>query len=271
MSIPSVRLHRRTPDSLKSIRIVLVSPSHPGNVGAAARAMRTMGLEDLALVAPRDAAIVRDPQAVALASGATAILDRATVYPTLEAAIAQIGLAVAVSADMREFGPMPVDPRTAAAAAIREMDVAGARSVAFVFGPERTGLSIPDVQRCRMLCSIPADPSYASLNLAQAVQVIAFCLREAACDAQDSGSGNVNIRTATSEVALPATGGEVEAFLEHLQRALVGIGYLDPAHPKKLMPRMRRLFVRAELRSEEIHLLRGVCKMMEKAGEHVRR
>ena len=109
MSIPSVRLHRRTPDSLKSIRIVLVSPSHPGNVGAAARAMRTMGLEDLALVAPRDAAIVRDPQAVALASGATAILDRATVYPTLEAAIAQIGLAVAVLTGLWNVMAIPMD------------------------------------------------------------------------------------------------------------------------------------------------------------------
>ncbi|MEN9316355.1 MAG: tRNA/rRNA methyltransferase [Pseudomonadota bacterium] len=237
---------------------MLVQPSHPGNVGACARAMRVMGLHDLCLVSPRVPEAPRHPDAVAFASGATDVLERCRIVDSLEAALAQVTLVVGVSAETREFGPTPEPPEEAAARVLMELDADSRHRVALVFGPERTGLSIQDVARCQALCSIPGDTEYSSLNLAQAVQVLAYVLRRAA-DARSASP-------APAETARWASQAEITAFFAHFERALIAIRFLDPAHPKKLMARMRRLFGRTRLESEEVQLLRGVCKQAELAA-----
>jgi tRNA/rRNA methyltransferase len=254
-------LHAIDPEPLSRIAFVLVGTSHPGNVGAAARAMRTMGLVDLRLVAPRFADVARRDEARAFASGATDVLDGARVFDTLDAAIADSALVVAVSAEPREFGPEPAPPEAAAADALGVLRADPAHRVAFVFGAERTGLSIEAVQACGALVGIPASPTYSSLNLAQAIQVLAYGVRRAALDDAARASG---AHTGTGAVRL-ADHGAVAGLLAHAERALVGIGFLDPAHPKKLMPRLRRLVLRARLRPEEVDLLRGVLKLMERS------
>jgi tRNA/rRNA methyltransferase len=258
--------------SLDRVGIVLVHTSHPGNVGAVARAMKVMGLSDLRLVAPRFADVRDRAEAIAFASGATDVLAAARLFDTLDDAIADASLAVAVSADAREFGPAAADPETCAISAIDEV-ADPARRVAFVFGCERVGLSIAQVQRCQLLASIPADPGYSSLNLAQAAQVIAYCLRRAALAADaavgrasEAASGTASGEDSGSAAARIADQRAIEGLFEHLERALVAVDFLDPRHPKKLMPRLRRLFARARLEQEEVDLLRGICKQMERSG-----
>jgi tRNA/rRNA methyltransferase len=250
--INSVDLAAQPVDALQRVRVVLVHPSHPGNVGSVARAMRVMGLQRLILVAPRQADALRDPQAIAFAAGADSVLQHAQIVDFLPQALADCSLSIAISAGDREFGPPPLTPEDAA---LQVLDHGG--EVALVFGPERSGLTVEQVGFCQRLCSIPTAGPYSSLNLAQAVQVIAYVLRRSvgAVGADRSGTATV-----------PARHEDIEGFLAHWQRALVAIGYLDPAHPKKLMPRMRRLFARAGLQSEEVQLLRGVCKLMEQTA-----
>lgn len=250
-------LHAPPPRWLAQIRFVLVGTSHPGNVGAAARAMRVMGLDELVLVAPRSADIARHADAVARASGAHTVLERARVVDSLETALAPCTLAIAVSAETREFGPLPQPPEEVVALAFAEANADPSARIAFVFGAERNGLSIEAVGRCQRVCSIPGGTGYASLNLAQAVQIVAYCLR-------------AHERLLSSERPAPsplrfAAHEQVEALFAHLERALVRIGFLDPQHPKKLMPRLRRLFSRTRLEVEEVELLRGVCTQIEKA------
>jgi len=240
---------------------VLVSPSHPGNVGAAARAMRVMGLRDLVLVAPRFPGAAAHSDAIAFASGATDVLAGSRELPALADALADTTLAVAVSAAAREFGPPPLAPAQACELALDELAGDAGQRVAFVFGPERTGLSIAHVQRCQALLSIPAEADCSSLNLAQAVQIVAWELRRAAVAAFPRPPSDARYASLAS----------VEALYEHLERALVAVRFLDPAHPKKLMPRMRRLFARTRLEVEEVELLRGVCKQMLLAAEAGRR
>ena len=239
---------------------MLVRPGHPGNVGSSARAMRVMGLRDLALVDPREPDCTRHPEALAFASGATDVLESARVFGSLDEAVADASLVVGVSAGPREFGPAPQPPEETMAGVLDELAANPAHRVALVFGTERTGLSIADVSRCQRLCSIPGDPDYCSLNLSQAVQLIAYVLRRAALAAGPRAESGV---PGAGRMAGQA---EIEGFFAHFERALVAIGYLDPAHPKKLMPRMRRLFGRARLETEEVQLLRGVCKLTEDAG-----
>jgi tRNA/rRNA methyltransferase len=270
-------LHEPDPPALARIAFVLVNPSHPGNVGAAARAMKTMGLADLRLVAPRFADVCDRPDAQAFASGAGDVLGAARSFGSLADAIADTALSVAVSAEPREFGPLPAPPEACAAQAFAVLAASPAHRVAFVFGAERTGLSIESVQACGVLASIPASPVYSSLNLAQALQIVAYCVRRAALD--DALRAAAADAAETSRPAGPDTGEPVpederrtpladqralQGFLEHLERSLLAIGFLDPAHPKKLMARMRRLFLRARLRTEEVDLLRGICNLMER-------
>lgn len=237
---------------------MLVGTSHAGNVGAAARAMRAMGLRRLVLAAPRDPAVCAHPEALARASRADDVLAAARVAPTLAHALAGSTLAIAVSAETREFGPAPQPPE--AAARIAELELAGDPShrVAFVFGAERTGLSIGEVGLCQALCSIPGEDDYASLNLAQAVQVVAYCLRAQAGLSATPGAGTAEPAHRRANLE------QVEAAYGHLERALVAIGFLDPRHPKKLMQRLRRLFARARLEEEEVAILRGICTQIEK-------
>lgn len=293
MSIPNLRLHRETPLWLRErVLVILVEPSHPGNVGACARAMRAMGLRRLVLVSPRQIDVCRNPEAVARSSRATDVLTDARVVGSLDEALAQVTLAIAISADTREFGPPLIDPDEAAADALHELAAHPTHQVALVFGPERTGLSIAAVGRCQRVCSIPGDPDYNSLNLAQAVQVMTYVLRRAADQARVVGEHSGAERAADAGPALErmgangldggsdagsdggtghgrqaggpmASAAEVEGFHAHLERALITLGFLDPAHPKKLMPRLRRLFARTRLEADEVHLLRGICKLIE--------
>jgi tRNA/rRNA methyltransferase len=239
--------------------------------------MRVMGLRDLRLVSPRYADTASHAEALAFASGATDVLAACREFGSLDAALADATLAIAVSADAREFGAAPVDPQSACAEALRELAADPAQRVAFVFGTERTGLSIAQAQRCQRMLSIPGEPGYHSLNLSQAVQVVAWELRKAAL-ARVAGAGAgaaaaTHATHATHAVAASgtmvrhATQAQVEALFAHLEQALVAVRFLDPAHPKKLMPRMRRLFSRTRLEVEEVELLRGVCKQMLLAAE----
>jgi tRNA/rRNA methyltransferase len=266
-------LHQADPLVLERVTFVLVGTSHPGNVGSAARAMKTMGLSDLRLVHPRFADVCQQPEAIAFASGATDRLQTARIFPQLADALADCVMAVAVSAESREFGPVPQPPEAAARAALDVLHVHAEHRVAFVFGPERTGLSIESVQACAQMLSIPASPLYSSLNLAQALQVVAYVLRREAL-----GAVGAMAATETADASMPASSASspasfpterladqraVQGLLEHLERASIAVGFLDPAHPKKLMPRLSRLLQRARLSPEEVDLLRGLCKRME--------
>ena len=227
-------------------RFVLVHTSHAGNVGAAARAMKVMGFGDLCLVRPRFADICCHEEAVAMASGAADVLARAHVVDTLADALQGCTHACATAMTPRDFGPPTFEPRAHLAT------LAGkAERVAFVFGPERTGLANDDVYRCHACLSIPTQPDYGSLNLAQAVQVLAYEWRQAL------GAFPVQPRTADAPLA---DLGALQGTLDHWQQVLVQIGFLDPAAPKKLMPRLQQLALRAQLTEAEVHILRGIAR-----------
>lgn len=231
-----------------STRFVLMQTSHAGNVGAAARAMKVMGFADLVLVQPRFADVLQHEEALAMASGATEVLAGARVVPTLAEALDGITWACATAMTPRDFGPPTFAPREHFAAL-----AASEHHVAFVFGPERTGLANDDVYRCHACLSIPTDAGYGSLNLAQAVQLIAYDWRQAL------GGFGVEARTAPRQLA---DAGAVAGVLAHWEQALVQIGFLDPAAPKKLMPRLNQLLNRAQLGTEEVHILRGIARAM---------
>lgn len=236
------------PDSLSSIRIVLCQTSHPGNIGSTARAMKTMGLRDLRLVRPKK---FPHAEAEAMASGATDVLAEARVCETLEEALAGCAFAIGLSARKRELTHELATSRQAAEQAVR---LAASQPVALVFGTEMSGLSNDELIRCHQLAMIPANPEYSSLNLAAAVQVMAYELRVAAL-------GEI---TAESASSFPlASHDDVEGFYRHLEETLVRIGFLDPAMPKRLMPRLRRLFTRARLEKEEVNILRGILKSIQ--------
>jgi tRNA/rRNA methyltransferase len=235
-----------------STRFVLVEPSHPGNVGAAARALKTMGFARLVLVAPRIAQVQSDPEAIAMASGADDVLAGAHVVPTLADALAGVQWSLALTARTREYGPPPRAPREAVLDACRQVPHG---DIALVFGNERTGLSNEDVERCSALAHIPANPAYSSLNLAQAVQVLAYELRVAYLD---GGAGAA--LPAAAETTPLAASEDIERMFVHLENALIAAEFLDPANPKKLMSRLRRLFARSGLEREEVNIVRGIAR-----------
>jgi len=234
-------------------RFILAGVSHPGNVGAAARAMKVMGFSDLVLVAPRAARAAQHEQALGMASGATDILHAARVVGTLAEAVDGIGLLCATAMTPRDFGPPTRAPRELFARLAGE-----GQRVAFVFGSERLGLANDDVYRCHYCVSIPTASAYGSLNLAQAVQVIAYEWRQAL--------GGFDVQARTPERRL-AGADEVQAALGHWQRVLEAIEFLDPAAPKKLMPRLNQLLNRAQLGSEDINILRGIARSVERGRE----
>ncbi|HEV8312669.1 MAG TPA: RNA methyltransferase [Burkholderiaceae bacterium] len=229
-------------------RFILMQTSHPGNVGAAARAMKVMGFSDLVLVQPRFADVLSQEETVAMASGAADILARARIVESLPQALEGVSYACATAMTPRDFGPPTHAPREL----LPQLATSG-RRVAFVFGSERYGMANEDVYRCHAVLSLPTHPDYGSLNLAQAVQLVAYDWRQAL------GGFDVTPRTADARLADAAA---VQGLLTHWQQALVHIGYLDPAAPKKLMPRLNGLFNRAALTQEEVHLLRGIAKKM---------
>jgi tRNA/rRNA methyltransferase len=233
---------------LDNVRVVLCRTSHPGNIGACARAMKTMGLSHLYLVQPLR---FPDAEADAMASRATDLLERATVCATLDEALAGTAFAAASTARPRDLSPASLTPRSAAARLVRE---AAHGPVALVFGPERTGLTVEEVSRCSVISTIPANPVYSSLNLASAVQVFAYETRVAACEVQSP----------PQEEQPAASHEELERLYAHLEQAMIDTGFLDPASPKRLMQRMRRMFGRARLEQEEVNILRGLLAAAQK-------
>ena len=237
------------------VRWVMVETSHAGNVGSAARALKTMGFADLALVRPDMKEIHKHPDAIALASGAADVLDGAQVYSQMFDEIGDCTVVLGLTSRDREFGPPPLSWGESLDLLIDALNVE--RSVALVFGPERTGLENEDLAFCSHRVYLPANPAYPSLNLAQAMMVCTFGLRQALLNQKPNNESDTGIDM--SELAEPAA---VAAMLEHWQAGLEVIGYLDPNNPKKLMPRLQTLFARARLRKEEIDLLRGIAKQM---------
>jgi tRNA/rRNA methyltransferase len=234
------------------VRFVLVAPSHPGNIGAAARAIKTMGFARLVVVQPKHADYREHPEAVALATGAADVLAASTSVATLTEALTGVRTAYAMTGYDRQFGPALADLRSCAGDAAR---AAGAgEDIAFVFGTERSGLENEDVERCQACCAIPADPAFSSLNLAQAVQVTAYECQLALRGAADVHDGQR--RFAPDERPAPIEA--MEGFYAHLEQALIVVGALDPDEPKRLMQRLRRLFNRARPTQTEIDVLRGV-------------
>lgn len=234
---------------------VLVETSHPGNVGAAARALKTMGFARLVLVNPKDPHVLQHPEAIAMASGADDVLAHAQVVDSLSAALAEVTLSIAMTARLREYGPQRLLPRHAAAQLSQA--VQGGQQVALVFGNERFGLPNEAVEQCSFVTHIPANPAYSSLNLAQAVQLMAWEVRMQQLEGGSSAS--LSSQAEIGFVGEAATQGQIEGMYQHLEEALVAIEFLDPDSPKKLMTRVRRLFSRTRLELEEVNILRGIA------------
>lgn len=229
-----------------ALRIVLVGTQHPGNIGSAARAMKTMGLHKLVLVAPQR---FPHPEAKALASGADDVLDAAEIHPTLASAVANCRLVIGTTARQRTV-PMPeFTPRQAAQ---RLMAAQALGTVALVFGRERTGLENEELQLCHAAVNIPSDPEFSSLNLAAAVQVLAYELRLAALAEQPAAAISADLEE------LPATQQEMESFFNHLFELLDGIDFHKGRAPEMVTQRLRRLFLRAQPDPRELRILRGI-------------
>jgi tRNA/rRNA methyltransferase len=240
---------------LSRIRIVLSRTSHPGNIGAAARAMKTMGLSRLYLVSPKH---LPEEQAVAMASGADDVLAAATVVGSLEEALQGTVLAVAMTARRRDLSA-PIAWIREAAAEIVALVKQGENGthlpeVALVFGNETAGLSNQETDLCQRLAMIPANVDYSSLNLAAAVQVAAYELRVAGLE--------IGAPPSINETGLPASHEEVEGLMGHIEAAAIKSGFLYPTQPKRLMPRLRRLFARARPEQEEVAILRGLLSAL---------
>ena len=231
-----------------SIRIVLVGTTHPGNIGATARAMKNMGLSDLALVNPR---FFPHEEATARASGATDILDNALVVATLADALTDCVYVAGASARARTISWPSMGPRDCAERMINESENG---KVAAVFGPEKTGLHNDDLDLCHTLLTIPTAPGFSSLNVAMAVQVLTYELRVASL--LDAGP-------AFESEAPPATSEEMEHYYTHLERVLQDIHFLDPQNPRHLMRRLRRLFIRARPDKNEVNILRGILTAID--------
>lgn len=246
-------------------RFILIGTSHAGNVGATARAMKVMGFSDLVLVAPRWANVLRREEAIQRASGALDVLERARIVVTLDEALDGVDYLCATVMTARDFGPPTAAPREHLGA------IAGrGHRVAFLFGSERFGMSNEDVYRCQVALSIPTNPDFGSLNIASALQLVAYEWR-LALGGFDSArpevsKGEVGFDT-SARTGRAADAQAVAGMLAHWERALVDIDFLDPLAPKKLMPRLQQLFGRAQPTEEEIHILRGVAKAMSQAAK----
>ncbi len=261
-------------------RFILINTSHAGNVGAAARALKVMGFDEMVLVAPRWANVLRREETIQRASGANDVLDKTRIVDTLDEALDGVDHLCATAMTARDFGPPTYAPRAyfellqkrellprysigleadlvhktvPAQPAEQPHALPAAPRMAFLFGSERFGMSNEDVYRCHAALSIPTNPQFGSLNLASAVQLVAYEWRQAL--------GGFALPLSDRPAAL-ADAQAVGGLLAHWEQALVHLGYLDPAAPKKLMPRLNALLNRAQLREEEIHILRGVAKTL---------
>ena len=242
-------------EKFQLLRWVLVETSHPGNVGSAARALKTMGFGALHLINPKIKGIAQESEAIALASGASDVLESSQEFNDLEPAVQGCSLVLGLTSRDREFGPPALDWESALT--LIQENIALDRKVALVFGTERTGLDNDQLALCTHRVWLDANPDYPSLNLAQALMVCAYTLRQTLNS--QSSSPLVANREIQADLADPAA---IAAMLDHWQAGLEAIGYLDPANPKKLRPRLQALFARSRLHKEEIDLLRGIAKQM---------
>lgn len=234
---------------LNKIRIVLSHTSHPGNIGAAARAMKTMGLERLYLVNPKS---FPDPTADARAAGAVDVLQNAQVCATLDEALVGTVLAVAVTARRRDLSHEMLPARQAAS---RMLELSSQGEVALLFGTEMSGLCNAELDSCQLLATIPANPEFSSLNLGSAVQLLAYELRMASLSEAE---------VPVAKTFEAASFEDVERFYLHLEQTIVSTGFLDPVYPGRLMQRVRRLFARARMEKEEVSILRGILTSMDR-------
>ena len=286
-------------------RFILINTSHAGNVGAAARAMKTMGFDDLVLVAPRWANVLRREETIQRASGALDVLDKCRIVDTLDEALDGLTHLCATAMTPRDFGPPTVAPREHFEALLKtqrlslisrglEADLAQGfdgkavleavsapqQGIGFLFGSERFGMRNEDVYRCHACLSIPSNPQFGSLNIGAALQVIAYDWRLALGGfSEQLAAGPPQGELVPSGGSDPRSGGawgprladaaQVAGMLGHLEQSLVALGFLDPAAPKKLMPRLNQLFNRAGVTQEEIHILRGIAKaiLQQSAGK----
>jgi tRNA/rRNA methyltransferase len=240
-------------------RFILIETSHAGNVGATARAMKVMGFDDLVLVKPRWSNVLRREETIQRASGALDVLNNARMVDSLDDALEGMTHLCATAMTPRDFGPPTVEPRVHFAALLENDPSAlqqdhSQKGVAFLFGSERYGMRNEDVYRCHACIRIPTNPQFGSLNLASAVQVLAYEWRLALGGFATSEQGAVET---TPELA---DAQQIAGLLSHWQEALTAIDFLDPDSPKKLMPRLNQLLNRAGLSQEEIHILRGIAK-----------
>jgi TrmH family RNA methyltransferase len=235
---------------LANIRIVLVRPTHPGNIGATARAMKTMGLSALQVVAPQR---FPDPEATAMAAGAEDVLDAARVCASLDEAIGDCVRVIGTSARGRHIAWPQLRPDQCAQQLLGD---AAAGPVALLFGQERTGLLNEELDRCHYMTSIAANPAYPSLNIASAVQILAYEIYRA------------YLASAISTTAVPpesaaVTAADLQRLYAHLETVLIDVGFLDPANPRLLMRRLTRLLNRAGLDANEYNILRGILTAVE--------
>lgn len=254
-------------------RFILIQTSHAGNVGAAARAMKTMGFDDMVLVAPRWANVLRREETIQRASGALDVLEKCRIVETLDEALDGISHLCATAMTPRDFGPPTRTPREhfellqkqeqsalipsglgADLTVKSEAQPGSQQGIGFLFGSERFGMRNEDVYRCHVCLSIPSNPQFGSLNIGAALQVIAYEWRLAL------GGFGESAAAATPAAPVLADAAQVAGMLGHLEQALVALEFLDPAAPKKLMPRLNGLFNRAQVTPEEIHILRGIAK-----------
>jgi tRNA/rRNA methyltransferase len=246
-------------------RFILINTSHAGNEGAAARAIKTMGFDDLVLVAPRWANVLRREETIQRASGALDVLAKCRIVDTLDEALDGITHLCATAMTPRDFGPPTVAPREhfevlskseLSTHTSRGLEPGSSqKGVGFLFGSERFGMRNEDVYRCHACLSIPSNPQFGSLNIGAAIQVIAYEWRLALGGfGGEEPAGECTVASAMADAA------QVAGMLSHLEQSLVALEFLDPAAPKKLMPRLNQLFNRAGVTQEEIHILRGIAK-----------
>jgi TrmH family RNA methyltransferase len=233
------------------VRVVLVAPSHPGNVGASARAMKTMGLTELVLVRPKH---FPSEEAIARAAGADDVLEKARVVDALSEAIADCGFVVGATARPRSVPAPALDPRCAAESMWSRL---ATDRVALVMGPEQSGLTNEDLARCHRVVSIPSNPVFGSLNLAMAVQVLCYELRMASARHRPPDTGSRARRLPLADAA------EIERCLVHLEELLTRAGFLRAGHQRQLRLKLRRILYRAELDGNEMSILRGVLAALE--------
>lgn len=242
------------------VSFILVEPAHPGNIGSAARAIKTMGFRDLRVVSPWESDYRHHPEAIAYSTSSVDVLQSSRCYNSLLEALEGVQFAWAMSGYDREFGPV-IEPVRTVAQKAKGLLEAGDNHIAFVFGCERTGLSNEQMAMCQGCAAIPADPDCTSLNLSQAVQIMAYELHMAMLDncLTHGGLYDWQERFAGETLAGPQA---VEGLLRHFEQAMIHCGALDPQEPKLFMPRIRRLFSRTQLTRPEVDLLRGVCSQI---------